>query len=427
MPTRNLDEWLAWQEQLHPESIELGLQRVSGVAQKLGSYSRFSNIPTITVAGTNGKGSCVTALQAILCELGLKVGAYTSPHLLRYNERVRINGAMVEDDALCASFTRIDKARGKTSLTYFEFGTLAALDIFAQEQVDIQLLEVGLGGRLDAVNIIDPTIAIVTNIALDHQSWLGSDRETIGKEKAGIFRADIPLIVGEAMPPASVVEAALALSPAQYYCLGHDFGWRVDMSGEMVDTWFGQTQDRQTEDFTQLPRTNLPAASVACAIQALQLLDYGLTAAHVNRALQELELAGRFQQIEHNGVIVICDVAHNPAAATQLSESLQERGIQGVSCVFSSLQDKDYCEVMHVLDSCVDHWYLAPLPVPRALTAKKLAQAAQDVRVEAQVFDTIGAALEAALHRVDRGGCLLVCGSFFTVAEALLALGKTVD
>lgn len=425
MKFNTLAEWLAWQEQLHPSEIELGLDRVKSVARQLPFFSPAKKLITITVGGTNGKGSCVAYLEAILLAAGYRVGAYSSPHLLRYNERVRINGQMVSDAMLCASFSRVDCARAmlnhaEVSLTYFEFGTLAALDIFYTEQVDIQILEVGLGGRLDAVNIIDPDAVIVVNVALDHEAWLGHSREAIGVEKAGIFRSHIPIIIGENHPPASIYSAAAALQNRQLHIYGDHF------SIEAGQSWHfrGLSGRGEPVDWLALPKGSLPLPSAACAIQAICSLGLADRQA-VEQGLIAAFLQGRCQQVDWCGRHIILDVAHNPAGAHYLARWMVAQREQGSPdesqrflLVFSALADKDHAGSMAELASIARCWYLAPLPVARAATLENLLESAARIGGNAQGFDTIGAALQAAVRGTQRGDTILVCGSFYTVAEA---------
>ena len=433
MSQRTLADWLAWQEQLHPSTIELGLARVKQVAARLPFFSASPKIKTIIVGGTNGKGSCVAYLEAILLEAGLRVGAYSSPHLLVYNERVRINGAMVSDQQLCDSFERVDRARRdaqgvETSLTYFEFGTLAALDIFQREHVDVQILEVGLGGRLDAVNIMEPDAAVVTNVALDHEAWLGNTRELIGVEKAGIFRAGIPLVIGEVGPPQSVLAAARALQ-TPVLLAGRDFHWREQQSSI---EFRGQDATGKPVTWSGLPRPQLPWPSAACALQVV--LSLGLaTREAAGRALPQASLSGRFQRMDlvqgtHRGKTVILDVAHNPAGATFLANRWQhEFGSLPAAVVFSALADKDLAGVVAGLAPVASRWYTAALDVPRATSAERLVsviEAAAGAR-PVQQFGTLGAALEQALADATTAQPILVCGSFYTVAAALQHLQQT--
>jgi len=424
MKFHTLAEWLAWQETLHPSEIELGLERVKNVAARLPFFAANLKIKTITVGGTNGKGSCVAYLEAILIAAGYRVGAYSSPHLLRYNERVRVNGAMVSDQTLCDSFERVDMARGaspvkRTSLTYFEFGTLAALDIFFREKVDVQILEVGLGGRLDAVNIMEPDAAIVTNVALDHEAWLGDNRESIGKEKAGIFRKGIPLIIGEPKPPASIKQAASYLNNGKLRIYGKDFCIEEPTQENSIVWSFKGTDSQGAEvHCLSLPKGKLPLPSAACALQVIVELKLADQRA-VETGLQSAFIPGRCQQIEWQGRKIILDVAHNPAGAQYLASWLQQNIKEQVSVVFSALADKDHAGLMSALAPLASDWYLAPLPVPRAAKLENLLESAASIRARAQQFDTIGAALEQAVAESGAGATVLIYGSFYTVAEAL--------
>jgi dihydrofolate synthase/folylpolyglutamate synthase len=425
----SLADWLAWQEQLHPSEIELGLERVKTVAARLPFFSASPKIKTVIVGGTNGKGSCVAILEHIFVAAGYRVGAYSSPHLLSYNERVRLNGSPVRDAALCSAFERVDAARrdesgNETSLTYFEFGTLAALDIFQRAKVEIQILEVGLGGRLDAVNIMEPDVAVVTNIALDHEQWLGNTREQIGKEKAGIFRAGIPLIIGEPSPPNSLWRAAQQLRNTRLRVAGGDF--ELTEHGTTMD-FTGTDREGEPVEWFGLPLPSLPLPSAACALQVVIETGWADRAA-VERGLQRANLPGRFQRVELSGKYagrsVLLDVAHNPAGATYLAQRIQRVWGNGVRLpiVFSALADKDHAGLVSALAAIASAWYVAPLKVPRATPAATLSHAIKQVTPATQVlqqFDTLGAALDQALAESTAGLPVLVCGSFYTVAEAL--------
>jgi len=346
------------------------------------------------------------------------------------NERVRINGLMVSDQMLCDSFARVDRARqpenhhAEVSLTYFEFGTLAALDIFCNEKVDIQILEVGLGGRLDAVNIMEPDAAVIVNVALDHEAWLGDNREAIGSEKAGIFRADIPLIIGESDPPASIISAAAALQNDQLYLYGKHFSIEtLELGAGVTAGWHfsGLTRQGKRVDWPALPNGALPLPSAACAIQAICSLGLANQKA-VAQGLERASLQGRCQQLVWKERHIILDVAHNPAGARYLARWMATwlaKVGQQLTVVFSALGDKDYAGSMAELAPLVHSWYLAPLPVSRAASLEKLLESAAGIRGKAQGFDTIGAALHAALADSRQGDTILVCGSFYTVAEAL--------
>lgn len=418
MRFETLADWLAWQEQLHPAAIELGLDRVKSVAKQLPFFSGTPRLKTVIVGGTNGKGSCVAFLEAILVAAGYRVGAYSSPHLLRYNERVRINQEPVSDQILCDAFERVDSARSTTSLTYFEFGTLAALDIFFHEAVDVQILEVGLGGRLDAVNIMEPDAAVVTNVALDHEAWLGNTREAIGYEKAGIFRPGIPLVIGESEPPASILDAARRLGADQVFVAGTDFSVEID-AGSLV--FSGKTASGRAITWRGLPIPDLPLPSAACALQVLAALDLAGPDA-VAKGLGQARLQGRLQQIPFQGRRVIVDVAHNPAGAQFLANWLRGRFQQRLHVVFSALADKDCAGLVEAIAPHAHCWYVAPLDTQRAERLENLQQSIAQVRGEQRGFDTIGAAFKAALAGAGSDGIVLVYGSFYTVAAVLALL-----
>ncbi len=357
MRFQNLSDWLDWQTQLHPSSIELGLDRVAAVWRHL--YPHPFPTTVVTVAGTNGKGSCVAMLEAILCAAGYRVGCYTSPHLLRYNERIRVDGEEASDAAICQAFGRIDQARGETSLTYFEFGTLAALDIFTRSELDIVVLEVGLGGRLDATNIINPDVALITSVALDHTDWLGDDLEQIALEKAGILRANRPAVSGCVNSPLSLLQYAAKLN-TPLAVAGDDFGFEITGPGE----WFWHNAEQH---FENLPFPALAGScqlqNAAAALQVISLLSDRMDVNHeaISQGLQNIELAGRFQVIP-GPVELILDVAHNPAAAQGLADSLQNSPCQGRTLVlFAMLADKDVAAVVKILAPHVDGWFLATL------------------------------------------------------------------
>lgn len=411
-----LDAWLNWQEQFHPRPIDLGLDRVADVYRLLaidGTKRR-----TITVAGTNGKGSCVAYLEAIYRAQGYKVGSYTSPHILKYNERIRVNGGAVSDQSICQAFSRIDELRGETSLSYFEFGTLAALNIFAAESVDIQLLEVGLGGRLDAVNIIDPDVAVVTTIAIDHVDWLGNTLEAIGREKAGIFRSGVPAVIGEELPPVSVVEVAKE-KHARIMQLGQTFTYQKKSGG-----WDWQAGDFKLHD---LPEPAFKgehqyrnAAAILMSVTALQaMLPVGDAA--IRQGLQEAQLKGRFQLIDAD-VPILLDVGHNPQAVKTLIHYLQDAfPATRVHGVFAMMKDKDIQGVLSMMRDYVDVWYLAPLKNPRAASEEIMLQyfhQQQIERVNAGYAD-FSAAFNAARNNASTGELILIFGSFFLVSEYL--------
>src|SRR5690606_22608147 len=333
--SRTLAEWLAYIETRHPRSIELGLERVREVAARLGLQRPAAQV--VTVAGTNGKGSTVAFIEAIARADGWKVGAYSSPHLLRYNERVRIDGAEAADDELAAAFAAVEAARGDTPLTYFEYGTLAALWLFQQAGLDLAVLEVGLGGRLDAVNIVDPDVAVITTVDVDHVDWLGSDREAIGQEKAGIARAWKPLVLGEIDPPSSVLRHAYAIG-ANAIRAGSDYFH--EPAGE------GQWQWREIGTELLLPDPQLAApvqrANAAAAIAALRALPRSPAEPACAAGVAAARIPGRLERFEHDGVEVVVDVAHNPQAARELAAWAKARPASGATAmVLAVLADKD--------------------------------------------------------------------------------------
>lgn len=426
--TRNLAEWLAYQERVNVRSIELGLDRVGEVWQRMGAPAPAHRV--ITVGGTNGKGSTVALLEAMLAAAGLRVGAFTSPHLLDYNERIRIDGANADDAALIASFERIEAARGTAPgdaipLTYFEFGTLAALDLFARAKLDVAVLEVGLGGRLDAVNIIDADVAIVTTVDLDHMDWLGPDRDSIGREKAGIARTGRPVIVGELEPPAGLLDA-LAVCGARVERAGHDF--HVERH---IDGWRWQHRDGTT---MELPDPALAApvqfANAAAAIAALHALWMGDETfarkdvfAAVSAGLHEVRVPARLQSLGGDPALIV-DVGHNPQAARALAEWLDAQPPGRVHAVYGALADKDVAGVIGALGPRIDHWHLAGLDhaSPRGLAVDVLAGILRQVLPQA-AFDThadVAAALAAARAAAQPGERILAFGSFF-VASAVIA------
>jgi len=417
MRFQNLSEWLDWQAQLHPSSIELGLGRVAAVWQRL--YPHPFPSAVITVAGTNGKGSCVAMLEAIFRAAGCRVGCYTSPHLLRYNERIRINGEELSDDAICQAFDQIDQVRGETSLTYFEFGTLAALNIFTASELDIVILEVGLGGRLDAVNIIDPDVALITSVDIDHTDWLGDSLEQIGLEKAGILRADHPAVFGGSNPPDSVLQHAAKLN-SQLLVAGRDFGFKV--AGPDAWSWHGAEKH-----IDNLP---LPALSAACQLQnaaaVLQVISllsgFNIGYKTISQGLQNINLAGRFQVIP-GPVELILDVAHNPAAAQVLADTLQKMPCQGRTlAVFAMLANKDAATVVNILAPHIDAWFLGSLEGEKGASANALQLQIAELDsgdILCCTASSVEKAYMMALDHAETGDRVLVFGSFFTVSEIM--------
>ena len=416
MRFRTLAEWLAWQETLHRRTIDLGLDRVARVFKTMGRMG--TRLFTITVGGTNGKGSCVALLEAILRSAGYRVGTYTSPHLLRYNERIRIDGRPVDDDAICEAFVRIDRARGDTTLSFFEFGTLAALDIFSAADLDVQLLEVGMGGRLDAVNIIDADAALLASIDIDHQAWLGSTRELIGLEKAGIFRPGRTAVIGDPDVPAGVLRFAdahgIALSR-----IGHEFGYEAG-----GDSWTWQDSEKTLRD---LPFPPIPGEhqlrNAAAVLETLHRVaaTRPVSEAAIREGLRRLHLAGRFQRIGGE-VEVLLDVAHNPGAAQVLAEQLRRHyPARRIHAVFSVMRDKDIAGILDAVGDLVHRWYIAPLAMPRAASTEELSKIFRERGVGSveNEFSNCGEAFARAHRNGENGDLILIFGSFFLVAEYL--------
>ena len=418
MPLHQLEDWLAHLERLHPKTIELGLERVRAVQAQ---FRLYPTIPIITVGGTNGKGSTCAFLEASLLAAGYRVGCYTSPHLMRYNERVRIDGRMLDDQALCAGFAAVEAARGEQALTYFEFGTLAAVWAFHQAQLDVVILEVGLGGRLDAVNVFDPAVAIVTTVDLDHQEYLGDTREKIGYEKAGIFRAQRPAIYADANPPASLMQHAQSCG-AQLLRFGDDFGAQL-----VAESWsyWGPHGSRSALPFPAM-RGQHQIANAAAAITALECLreTLPLTQAQIRNGLLSARLPGRFQVLPGKPQVIL-DVAHNPQAARILADNLRQQWVSGQTyAVFGMLQDKDIAGVIAAVKGQIDVWCVGDLSGMRGaqgvMLEEQLLQAGQSVQI---VAADIAEAYRFACRAAGEDDRICVFGSFHTVAEVLILRG----
>jgi dihydrofolate synthase/folylpolyglutamate synthase len=415
----SLADWLAWQETLHPNAIDLGLVRLQRTLDRLGW--RCPTCPVITVAGTNGKGSCVALTARILGEAGYRVGTFTSPHLLRYNERIAIDGVEVADETLIAAFERIDEARGEDTLTFFEFNAAAALLVLADAHPDAVVLEVGLGGRLDAVNVVDADVALVTSIDLDHCDWLGHDRETIGREKAGIFRAGRPAIFGSRDMPASIHEAAQQVG-AELQQLGHDFDWV--RSGDRW-SWRGRTGEQRDLPAPAL-HGEIQYDNAAAVLATLEVLQSRLPVPRsaIERGLQTVTLPGRFQVMKQSSprpIEWILDVAHNPAAARTLAAQLASRKSGGRTiAVCGVLSDKDVEGIVSELRSSFDAWVIVGLQGARALAPEVLAARVRKVgaNVEGVAADVVAGCL-AAEALGQAGDRIVVFGSFLTVGPAL--------
>lgn len=402
--TSPLATWLHYLENIHATAIELGLDRVRQVAEQM---DLLKPAPVVfTVAGTNGKGTTCRVLEMALIAAGYRVGVYSSPHLVRYTERVRIQDAELPAASHTASFAAIEAARKETTLTYFEFGTLSALWLFKQHQVDVVILEVGLGGRLDATNIVDTDVAVITSIALDHTDWLGPDRESIGREKAGIFRSNKPAIVGEPDMPQSIAEVA-AEKGARLLRRGEQ--WDYQVTGAQ---W--TFRDARGE-LTELPVPQVPQANAATALAALRASDLRVDEQALRKALSQATLPGRFQ-IVSEAPRVILDVAHNPHAAYYLAQRLAALPQKGrIFAVIGMLHDKDIAGTLEALSPVVSRWYCAPLEGPRGATAEELIKHLG----QGEQFPDVVAAWNGALADATAEDTLLVCGSFLTVAHVM--------
>ncbi len=411
---RTLDDWLELQQSVHPRSIDLGLARVSSVARTLGIDK--PKCPVITVAGTNGKGSVVAHSEAVLRALGLSTGVFTSPHLVRYNERICVDGAEVPDEEIVSAFDRIEAARGDTTLTYFEYNALAALLIFAERRVEVVVLEVGLGGRLDAANLVDADVGVVTSIGFDHRDWLGDTLDAIGREKAGILRAGRPAVLGSPDMPASVHETIATLG-ARALIAESDFRWNVHPRG-----WNYHGLDVTLE---RLPPSALAGAiqyrNASTAFAAVESLRLGkrLEARVVTSALQSVKLRGRFH-IVPGPVEWILDVAHNEPAARVFASHLAARPCSGRTiAVTGILGDKDIPAVGRLLHPLVDHWILSTVSGPRGLPAEELARRLALGDASTELASSAEAGCEAAKLRAMPGDRVIVFGGFHIVGQAL--------
>jgi dihydrofolate synthase/folylpolyglutamate synthase len=414
---KTLQDWLDFCERLHPVTIDMGLERVREVADRLAL--RFA-CPVITVAGTNGKGSTCAMLEAILLQAGYRTGVYTSPHLVHFEERCRLSGQSASAEALAEAFAAVDAARGEVSLTYFEFSTLAILWLMSRTDLDAVILEVGLGGRLDAVNIVDADCAVITSIDLDHMAILGSDRETIGREKAGIMRAGRPVVVSDPVPPQSVVEHAEAIG-ADLWRFGRDFNFSGD---KQQWSWAGRGRRYSGMAYPALRGANqlVNASGVLAALDALRA-RIPVTAQAVRNGLAMVELPGRFQIVPGEPVLVL-DVAHNPHSVAALAENLDAMGFYPTShAVFGAMADKDLQPMLQRVGPLVDRWYFTDLPLPRAASAADLQKVwqAQNTRkdVASSVHADPHAALQAAVAAADPADRIIVFGSFYTVGGVL--------
>ena len=423
MSARTLAGWLDFIGRQHPDAIALGLERVQEVLARMGARIAC---PVITVGGTNGKGSVCAYLDSILRASGRRVGMYTSPHLLRYNERVQIDGVEARDQALGESFAAVEQARGGVPLTYFEFGTLSALWLFARELLDAVVLEVGLGGRLDAVNVVDTDCAVITGVALDHMDLLGDTREAIGFEKAGILRSARPAVVADPDPPSSVLREAERIG-AQVMLLGRDFGYRTQAN--QWDYW-GPAGKRAALAYPAL-RGAAQLRNAAAALAALDALRERLPVAmqEVRRGFAQVVLPGRFQVLPGRPQVIL-DVAHNSEAARTLAANLAAGGYANETiAVFGMLRDKDIAAVARAVAPAITRWHLASLGGARGASARDLARqlATAGVVAPCREHETPAAAFAAARIEAGENDKIVVFGSFLTVAEVMqsLAAGKS--
>ena len=419
----SLDSWLEHCERIHPHNIDMGLDRVRTVAERM---SLQLDCPVFTVAGTNGKGSTCAMLEACLLQAGYRTGVYTSPHLVHFQERCRIHGETVDPEQLLPHFECVEQARLGTgpadavSLTYFEFTTLAILSLMSASNLEVAILEVGLGGRLDAVNVLDADCAVITSIDLDHMDWLGADRESIGREKAGIMRTGRPVIVSDPMPPQSVLDHALEIG-ADVWTLGRDFNFTGD---KQQWGWAGRGRRYGGLAYPALRGANqlVNASGVLAALEAMRS-RIPVTAQAVRNGLAMVELPGRFQIVPGQPALVL-DVAHNPHAVAALSENLDAMGFYPTThAVFGAMADKDLASMLARVGALVDRWYFCDLPTPRAASAEQLHRQWQAIQqrpdVRAGTYTDPQSALEAAVAAADPTDRIVVFGSFFTVGGVL--------
>jgi dihydrofolate synthase/folylpolyglutamate synthase len=424
MLKRSLEEWLIEIEARHPSEIDLGLERISLVWELLKQEippSRSVTPVNITVAGTNGKGSCVEAMQALLMQHGYSVGAFTSPHFLHYSERIRIDGVAVSDKELIAAFELIEVVRSETSLTYFEFNALAALVIFRRADLDAVLLEVGLGGRLDAVNIIDADVAILSSVDLDHQDWLGDTRALIAREKLGIARQGKPLLVGEADLPDGFYETVRSIGASALY-YGADFS--IDNGGDSSQFSVNLKTNTGTLLILDITHGNLLPVNISLALQALVSAGFVVNARTCLEALKYLSLPGRQQRVKFQGVDLLLDVAHNPAAARVLAAKIPI--IKGTTyAVASVLNDKDWVGIVAEIHRSVDVWLLGKITDNhRAMETQRLVEVVYNSGAEAVCFESVGLAFDRAVELTSPGDQVVVFGSFHTVSAVLTIISK---
>tara|TARA_R110000868_G_scaffold236052_11_gene490020 strand:+ start:1504 stop:2775 length:1272 start_codon:yes stop_codon:yes gene_type:complete len=406
-----VSEWLDWIGSVHQTEIELGLERIRKVAMCLGLLE--SNCVVITVGGTNGKGSVVAGLEAIYLAAGYHVGVFTSPFILTHNEQVRVDGTQANDESFCDAFAKIESARSEVTLTPFEYHALAALMIFKNHPLDVMVLEVGLGGRLDAVNVLDADVSVVTSISIDHVAWLGDTREKIAIEKAGIFRAGRPAICGEIDPPVTLVQTADTVG-APFYQSGKHFHHTKN-----AESW---TWHSQEVTYVQLPYNNLLIQNMATCLMAITSLQHKLpvTDNEVRQGLATVSLPGRMQIVK-GPVMEMLDVAHNPGAATVLAEKLSQLPCTGKTvAVFSMLDDKDIDSTIAIMQPIITEWMIAPLESSRGASLETLKKIFRKAVVNGvHEHQTIANAYQAALQQTNPGDRIIIFGSFYTVAEIM--------
>ncbi|EKT4466129.1 bifunctional tetrahydrofolate synthase/dihydrofolate synthase [Pseudomonas putida] len=418
MNLHTLGDWLAYLEQLHPSAIDMGLERSQQVAARLGLGRLAPRV--VTVTGTNGKGSTCAFVAALLRAQGLKVGVYSSPHLLRYNERVRIDGVEASDERLCEAFAAVEAARGEITLTYFEMGTLAAFWLFQRSSLDAVVLEVGLGGRLDAVNLVDADLALVTSIGVDHADYLGDTRESVAFEKAGIFRQGKPALCGDLNPPQPLLDKARELA-CPFLLRGRDFDLATT---DQHWQWRGSRLDGSSVELHDLPLLDLPMENAALALQAYLLMGLPFEAGQIRQALLDTQVTGRLDRrtVRWQGgrLELLLDVGHNPHAAEYLAARLAARPVKGRRlAVFGLLADKDLEGVIAPFKGLVDEWAVAPLDTPRSRPAAELEAALTNLGAAVKSYPSVEAALEGQCAQATADDQILLFGSFFCVGQAL--------
>ncbi|KTF13452.1 bifunctional tetrahydrofolate synthase/dihydrofolate synthase [Pseudoalteromonas sp. H105] len=406
----SLDDWLCYLESVHPANIAMGLERVANVANNIGLLNTSSKI--ILIGGTNGKGTTARCLESLLLAQGFSVGTYASPHLVRYNERVRINGAELDDQFHIDAFDLLEQGRGETPLTYFEYGTLGALAIFKRHEVDYVLLEVGLGGRFDATNIVTPYASVITTIDLDHKEYLGDTRELVGYDKAGIFRIDTPAIIGDLNIPHTVTDYGSDIA-ANMYLSGQDFIFKEHQNSF---SW-------QFKEFDyEFVKPSIPCQNAATALTTLAVLGLLPSRRVISDCFANLVVEGRFQRLS-SSPLVYTDVAHNPESARYLTKKLKQLRDQGfkVHALAAMLEDKDKVAVLNEVSSVIEHWHLAGLDCFRGETVKNLTKAMDNVKSHAPLeqYQDVELALDSVLPKLDERSVLIIFGSFFTVAAAI--------